>query len=38
VDGCGLNSSGSGQKPLADSCEKGNELSVSIKDGNFLTN
>jgi hypothetical protein len=35
VGGCRLNSSGSGQRPVADSYEHGNELSGSIKLGKF---
>jgi hypothetical protein len=31
--GCGLESSGSGQGPLASSCEQGNEPSGSVKGG-----
>jgi len=31
-----LDSSGSGQRPVADCCEHGNELSGSIKGGEFL--
>lgn len=34
--GCGLDSSGSKQKPVMDSCEDGNEPSNSIKSGEFL--
>jgi hypothetical protein len=30
---CGLDSSGSGQRPLAGSCEHDNEPSGSMKDG-----
>jgi len=37
VGGCGLDSSGSGEGPTVSSCERGNELSGSIKVGNFLT-
>jgi hypothetical protein len=33
---CGLNSSGSGQGPVAGCCEHGNELPGSIKGGEFL--
>jgi hypothetical protein len=33
----GLDLSGSGQRPVADSCEHGNELSGSINVGNFLS-
>jgi hypothetical protein len=33
---CGLHSSGSGQGPVAGSCEYGNELSGSIKGGEFV--
>jgi hypothetical protein len=36
VGGCGLDASGSGQRPVAGSCEHGNEPSVSIKEGEFL--
>jgi hypothetical protein len=36
VRGCGLDSSGSGQGPVAGSCEQGNEPSGSIKDAEFL--
>jgi hypothetical protein len=36
VGGCGLNSSGSEQGPVASSCEHGNEPSASIKDGEFF--
>jgi hypothetical protein len=32
----GLDSSGSGQGPVADCCERGNEPLGSIKDGEFL--
>jgi hypothetical protein len=32
-----LDSSGSGEGPVAGSCEHGNETSGSIKAGNFLT-
>jgi hypothetical protein len=34
--GYGLDLSGSGQGPVAGYCEHGNELSVSIKAGEFL--
>jgi hypothetical protein len=34
--GLGLDSFGSGQGPVARSCEHGNELSGSIKGGKFL--
>jgi hypothetical protein len=34
--GCELDSSGSGQGPVADSCEHGNETSDSVKDGEFI--
>jgi hypothetical protein len=33
VLGCGLDSSGERQSPMADFCEHGNEHSSSIKDG-----
>jgi len=33
---CGLDSSGSGQGPVAGSCEHGNEPSDSIKGWEFL--
>jgi len=33
---CGLDSSGSGQGLVGDSCEHGNEPSGSIKGGEFL--
>jgi len=33
---CGLDASGSGQGPMADSCEHGNEPSCSIKSGEFV--
>jgi hypothetical protein len=33
---CGLDSSNSGQGPIAGSCEHGNELSVSIKGRELL--
>jgi hypothetical protein len=36
VRGCGLDSSGSGQRPMAGSCEHGYELTGSIKGGRFL--
>jgi hypothetical protein len=36
VGRCGLDSSGSEQRPLAGSCEHGNEPSGSIKDREFL--
>jgi len=32
---CGLGAFGSGQEPVAGSCEHGNELSGSIKTENF---
>jgi hypothetical protein len=32
---CGLDSSGSGQGQVADSCEHGNERSGAIKGGEF---
>jgi hypothetical protein len=32
-----MDSSGSGERPLASSCEHGNEFSGSIKGGNDLT-
>jgi hypothetical protein len=35
---CGLHSSGSGEGPVAGSCEYGNEPSGSTKDGEFLHN
>jgi hypothetical protein len=34
--GCGLDSSGSGQGPVAGCCEHGNALLSSIKGGKFL--
>jgi hypothetical protein len=34
--GCGLDSSGSGREPVVDSCEHGNEPSVSINDEELL--
>jgi len=34
--GCGLDASGSGQGPVAGSCEHGHEPSVSVKGGEFL--
>jgi hypothetical protein len=37
VGGCGLNSSGTGQSPPVGCCQHGNEISGSIKAGNFLT-
>jgi hypothetical protein len=37
VEGCGLDSSGSEQGPVAGSCGQDNESSVSIKEENFLT-
>jgi hypothetical protein len=36
VTGCGMDSTGSGEDPVADSCEHGNEPSGSIKRGEFL--
>jgi hypothetical protein len=33
---CGLDSSGSGEGPVADCCERGNELSGCIKWWEFL--
>jgi hypothetical protein len=36
VGGCGLDSSGLGQRPMAGSCEHNNEPSASITDGEFL--
>jgi hypothetical protein len=36
VGSCGLDSSGSGQGPVAGCCEHGNEPSDSIKGGGFL--
>jgi len=36
VRSCGLNASGSGQGPVADSCEQDNETSVPIKGGQYL--
>jgi hypothetical protein len=36
VGRCGLDSSGTGQGPVAVSCEHGNETSGSIKGGEFL--
>jgi hypothetical protein len=36
VGRCGVDSSGSGEGPLADCCEHGNETSGSIKGGEFL--
>jgi hypothetical protein len=36
MEGYGLDSSSSGQGPVAASCEHGNEPSGSIKDGEFL--
>jgi len=36
VGRCGLDASGSGYGPVADSCEHGNELSGFIKVGEFL--
>jgi hypothetical protein len=36
VGKCGLEASGSGQGPAADSCEHGNEFSISIKSGKVL--
>jgi hypothetical protein len=37
VWGCGLDSSGSGQGPVARCCERGNGLRIQQKTGNFLT-
>jgi hypothetical protein len=37
VGRCGLDSSGSGQGPVAGCCENGNEPLDSIKSGEFLT-
>jgi hypothetical protein len=37
VGKCRLDSSGSGQRPVAGSCEHGNETSGSIMVGNFLS-
>jgi hypothetical protein len=34
--GCELHSSGSGQSPVAGSCEDNNEPSACIREGNFL--
>jgi hypothetical protein len=36
VGGCGLDSPGSGQSPVAGSCEHGNGPSGSIQGGEFL--
>jgi hypothetical protein len=36
VSRCGLDSSGSGEGPVAGSCEHGNEPSGSIKGGEFF--
>jgi hypothetical protein len=36
VGNCGLDSSGSGQEPVAGSCEYGNEPSGSVKGGEFF--
>jgi hypothetical protein len=36
VGGCGLDSSGSGQKPAVSPCEHGNEPSTFINGGGFL--
>jgi hypothetical protein len=36
VGECGLDASGSRQRPVAGSCEQGNEPSDSIKSGEFL--
>jgi hypothetical protein len=33
VENCVTHTSGSGQKPVLDSCERGNELPGSIKGG-----
>jgi hypothetical protein len=35
VENCGLHSSGSGEGPVVDSCEHGNEPSGSIKGREF---
>jgi hypothetical protein len=37
VGRCGLDASGSGPRPVAGSCEHGNEPSGSIKAGSSLT-
>jgi hypothetical protein len=37
VGGCGLDSSGSEQGPVAGHCEPGNEPSGPTESGNFLT-
>jgi hypothetical protein len=36
LEKCGLDSSASGQEPMADCCEHGNETSGSIEGGEFL--
>jgi len=36
LESCGLDESGSGLRPVAGSCEDGNESSGSIKGGQFL--
>jgi len=36
VGSCELDVSGSGQKPMAGSCEQGNEPSGTIKVGEFI--
>jgi hypothetical protein len=36
IDGCEIESSGSGQGPVMGSCEQGNGPVVSIKVGEFL--
>jgi hypothetical protein len=36
VGNCGLDASGSGQGPIAGSCEHGNESSGSTKDREFF--
>jgi hypothetical protein len=36
VLGCGLHSSGSGKRSVAQFCKHGNELSSFIKDGKFI--
>jgi len=35
MGGSGLDASGSGQESVADFCEQGNEVSVSLKGGKF---
>jgi len=35
-DGCGMDSSGSGKRPVAGSCEHGNETSGFIKTKEFV--